>query len=1140
MADTAAPPPQMLPVVIPVDTIDDIGRNALPNRDAPPSTTAAPTATTQDPISSQLPAAPGRQQEENQGVSNEPGNKPRPRFQNFMRLRGQRSEQNRQRAPVSVVDQLQFGMLPVAMVKMQLERDEHNDPPIPILGQELSAKITHTVHTGNTGHTLYRIELDYAFGMIRWAIYREVRDFLALHTYLRTQSVRGYLNKTTTRGNTDGEEGLPRFPRALLVGLLSIQHMPKWLSQRPEDEKEDALSDREAREALELYLNRLVRRVAFTAQVNRVCLFLEFSVMSLQMACIQGELGKQGYLKIKSRSSPHSIMKFGTRERIPRWFIVRESCIVVMEQAASLNIHDVFLMDQEFELVQGRHLQPHVVEYSNDEIRFVEKSGDKNKSRVRTGATAHHYFKRHNFYVKNAERKMKLGAKSEREMEQFLMSIKWVAARNQYGQPNRFGSFAPIRCKANAQWLVDGRDYFWALSEAISNARERIYIHDWWLSPELYLRRPGTLEWRLDHLLKRKAEEGVHIYIVLYNEVANQFTPTDSGYSKQHLMALHSNIFVQRSPNHFQMGTFYWAHHEKVCIVDEMVAFMGGFDLCFGRWDTPSHALVDDPYMEHPEGLSLTPGFLGPTLDGKHEAQVWPGQDYANERVAEWHTLNKPEQDVINRERAPRMPWHDTGVQIMGQPARDLCRHFVQRWNMLLRSKNHTRKMSFLMPPPELGPEELKEYGVQGTCEIQICRSAGPWSLHTPKTVEHSVQNAYLKCIQMSDHFVYIENQFFVTSTALDNVQIENSIGLALVERIVRAHRQGTPWRAIIVIPLTPGFPMSYDNPESSSLRIIQSLQYLSISRGPNSIFGRLLRAGVNPDEYIGFFSLRTWGMLRNGRLSTEQLYIHGKTMVVDDRIALIGSANINERSQRGDRDSELLAVIRDEDMIDSTMAGQPYKVGRFAHTLRLRQMREHAGIDTDMLENAALKHEAYKPKRTPAKPSANANTSLPSMPGRRRTHSRSNNLFAPLFSVPEVDPDAFIDPLDPEFYEDVWLNIADYNTYAFRCVFHCVPDDDIKTWVAYTEAMHWSSRLNRSLWQRPASQSNAPLQWAGETLQPEPDVFSAQEHDQMVALLQTCCGNLVHHPLLFMEQEAAASNFMFPMDHITPTMVFD
>lgn len=40
--------------------------------------------------------------------------------------------------------------------------------------------------------------------------------------------------------------------------------------------------------------------------------------------------------------------------------------------------------------------------------------------------------------------------------------------------------------------------------------------------------------------------------------------------------------------------------------------------------------------------------------------------------------------------------------------------------------------------------------------------------------------------------------------------------------------------------------------------------------------------------------------------------------MIVDDRLTIIGSANINERSQRGDRDSELASIIRDTDMIDS------------------------------------------------------------------------------------------------------------------------------------------------------------------------------------------------------------------------------
>jgi phospholipase D1/2 len=58
--------------------------------------------------------------------------------------------------------------------------------------------------------------------------------------------------------------------------------------------------------------------------------------------------------------------------------------------------------------------------------------------------------------------------------------------------------------------------------------------------------------------------------------------------------------------------------------------------------------------------------------------------------------------------------------------------------------QNHTRKMPFLLPPPEFKPGELTQMQLTGTCEMQICRSAGPWSLGTKKT-EHSIQNAYLK-----------------------------------------------------------------------------------------------------------------------------------------------------------------------------------------------------------------------------------------------------------------------------------------------------------------------------------------------------------------------------------------------------------
>ena len=42
--------------------------------------------------------------------------------------------------------------------------------------------------------------------------------------------------------------------------------------------------------------------------------------------------------------------------------------------------------------------------------------------------------------------------------------------------------------------------------------------------------------------------------------------------------------------------------------------------------------------------------------------------------------------------------------------------------------------------------------------------------------------------------------------------------------------------------------------------------------------------ADDQPEEYMTFFSLRGWGKHKSGVLTTEQVYIHGKTCIIDDR----------------------------------------------------------------------------------------------------------------------------------------------------------------------------------------------------------------------------------------------------------------
>jgi hypothetical protein len=50
-----------------------------------------------------------------------------------------------------------------------------------------------------------------------------------------------------------------------------------------------------------------------------------------------------------------------------------------------------------------------------------------------------------------------------------------------------------------------------------------------------------------------------------------------------------NKLKVIRHPEHTPAGVFLWSHHEKCLIIDQSVCFMGGIDLCFGRWDDDLH-----------------------------------------------------------------------------------------------------------------------------------------------------------------------------------------------------------------------------------------------------------------------------------------------------------------------------------------------------------------------------------------------------------------------------------------------------------------------------------------------------------------------------------------------------------------------
>lgn len=209
-----------------------------------------------------------------------------------------------------------------------------------------------------------------------------------------------------------------------------------------------------------------------------------------------------------------------------------------------------------------------------------------------------------------------------------------------------------------------------------------------------------------------------------------------------------------------------------------------------------------------------------------------------------------------------------------------------------------------------------------GPMRVQITRSVAHWSAGVTHP-ESSIHHAMLSAITNAKKFIYIGNQYFISS--INRPSPKNRILKALHRRISEAIRKNENFKVVVVLPVYP----SGDLNSPTTTFIIQYV-FKSIVRFKGSLLDRLQREFplVDLEQYITFHALRSWGVL-NGKPVTEQVYVHAKIMIVDDRTLLVGSANINDRSLRGTRDSEICGVVEEEEAywIDSKMGGEDWKV---------------------------------------------------------------------------------------------------------------------------------------------------------------------------------------------------------------------
>jgi phospholipase D1/2 len=584
----------------------------------------------------------------------------------------------------------------------------------------------------------------------------------------------------------------------------------------------------------------------------------------------------------------------------------------------------------------------------------------------------------------------------------------------------------------------------------------------------------------------------------------------------------YGNITVMRHPDHNVLEnagdmTFYWAHHEKFIVIDYALAFIGGLDLCYGRWDNKQHPLAD----LHPSGV---------------QNEIFPGQDFNNNRILDFDSVDDWKSNQLNKAEYGRMPWHDVAMGVIGPCVYDIAEHFVLRWNFCKRDKykrdarydwltlegregNDEDLVGVQRPKFPVGeythhplsPLSTKNLDNRGTVHAQLVRSSADWSSGI-LPAEHSIQNAYCDLIRNAQHFVYIENQFFITATGEEQSPIHNQIGKAIVDAVVKAGKEGRKFRVILMIPAIPGFAGDLRDNAAAGTRAIMDYQYKSICRGEHSIFSQIEAQGVNPRDHIFVFNLRSYdrinanaklkaqeeksgmtyvelqqseleeleapldnekeaktraaemrrkfageeedvglgdqggiidpdsiaddAMLTEKKPSTEswdgepedekenffqeELYIHAKVLIVDDRTVVCGSSNINDRSQLGFHDSELSIVLQDTDEIDIEMDGKPYRAARFAHELRNLLWREHLGFLPPQSLEASEDADAQPP-----------------------SDSSPNN------TLPGEHRDFVSDPLSDRLW-DTWCERATTNTEIFHDLFHADPDDTILTFADY------------------------------------------------------------------------------------------
>lgn len=576
-----------------------------------------------------------------------------------------------------------------------------------------------------------------------------------------------------------------------------------------------------------------------------------------------------------------------------------------------------------------------------------------------------------------------------------------------------------------------GRDYLKAVADAIREAKSFILITDWQFDYDVELDQRGVAghPGRLSELLAAAIQRGVHVRIMLYDSYKSVLDTHDD--TCQEILSklpkgAGSIEVILENQNTGRWTTskapgFLFSHHQKSVVVDGQIAFLGGLDLAYGRWDSNSFNVVIDP-TQH-----IINDAYNQQLIPARKMQPWEAAllKSENDRPGFRESVAK-EGRLFDERYQPRQPWQDVALKIIGPAVFDVFVNFVLRWNSFAGAGTNIldNRMAADWFKKAHGPEYLIDplkIG-SGTATVQVCRSASlaqiqdelrlwddyheyvndDWKERQPKrrkiiqgarqawalSGEHqtSILDAMINCIRSAQAFIYIENQFFISDCGSDQYGTDapstNRIIAELAGAVGRAIYAERPFHIWLTIPEHPEGLLEAPGTISQAWWALQG-----IKRGRASLINRinstivakhaktwglqklpvsqieinnLLATKGMRDEwqrYLTVLNLRNYGATKEFVL-TEMIYVHSKLLIVDDAVAIIGSANINDRSLLGNGDTELAAVVVDTDNPSLTDVGGGIKVitRKFARNLRMALWEKHLGLRVDEVSSGVQK----------------------------------------------------------------------------------------------------------------------------------------------------------------------------------------